>query len=323
MARMSRENKFGYGLAFLGLGLAYIIEHYFGAFWGLIAAASFTVIGLLLLVAGHTHREDGAETSNLGKWLMGSIIGILCIITVGGFSWKFWHEPPEPMARSVVSIAFADKKIADTTRVTSSLVATLRHKAETHPQPPAQEWHGIPDTGSVQFAGDGKGFHADPTDVTVTLGEMGIFTRPLTTFRAMPIPWSPFVFGDYSPIDLKLDWQTGKLNYRVTIRRTGAEPILIEDDKITIPGPYDFRYDFNYNDHAVELVDQNGQPIFQLTRPTPATFALKGIFPISPGRVIIANDQGYSVEPEVPSGFRIKPIFRHPYLKYPGQYIGP
>jgi len=46
---------------------------------------------------------------------------------------------------------------------------------------------------------------------------------------------------------------------------------------------------------------------------------MNGIFPF-PGGLILANENGATINPILPTNFSLKRIFKYPSWKYPGEY---
>jgi hypothetical protein len=52
---MDRSAKFAYGFCLMGIGLPYLIEHYFGPTAGTECAAIFVILAFGFIVSGHRH----------------------------------------------------------------------------------------------------------------------------------------------------------------------------------------------------------------------------------------------------------------------------
>jgi hypothetical protein len=110
----------------------------------------------------------------------------------------------------------------------------------------------------------------------------------------------------------------------VNVKVWGGTPntsiIEINGDDVVIRPP---NWDRNMNDNALEIVDQDANPVFQLIRLRPSHFLITGIFPVPGGGFMLAGDHGISYVATVPADFTITPIFRYPSWKYPGVYLHP
>jgi hypothetical protein len=120
-------------------------------------------------------------------------------------------------------------------------------------------------------------------------------------------------------VPVKFQLENGVVYCDVTI--WGGEdgpPITIIHNKFTVKP---MNLDRNSSANALEVVDQQGEPIFQFIRKTPAHYVMNGLIPIPQGGFILATDKGtrIGVQPPIPKG-ALKPIFKYPAWKYPGQY---
>jgi hypothetical protein len=80
--------------------------------------------------------------------------------------------------------------------------------------------------------------------------------------------------------------------------------------------------DKNSNEKALEIVNAHGVVLFQLIRKSSAEVVINGIFPIGKS-LLLAGPDGFYTRPtmEQINHFRLKPIFKYPAWKYPGQYV--
>ncbi len=84
-------------------------------------------------------------------------------------------------------------------------------------------------------------------------------------------------------------------------------------------------WDANYNDNAVEVVDnESGAPIFQLIRTSRNTIEIDGVFRSFGNAYVISRKDGLKTlrgeaALHIPSDL-LSPIFKHPYWMYPGQF---
>ena len=86
--------------------------------------------------------------------------------------------------------------------------------------------------------------------------------------------------------------------------------------------------DRNYNNSAMEFsTEPEGDPVFQLVVKANAQIIINGVFRSRQGNVFVATEHGvleYADPAHMPSLKSIlKPIFKHPRWKYPGQYAAP
>jgi hypothetical protein len=99
-----------------------------------------------------------------------------------------------------------------------------------------------------------------------------------------------------------------------------SPPIKIRHNEISGRPP---EWDINSDAGAFEIVNQNQQPVLQYAYMTPSHIVIKGIF-ISGPYVYYVSDSMFGSAPaesaqNVPKNFFIKPIFKYPSWKYPGQ----
>jgi len=157
---------------------------------------------------------------------------------------------------------------------------------------------------------------AKSDEVSFSLGEEGVTdTQTMESLRKGT--HTPFNLYGYTPVVLRAKGNV--LSYDVTIWGGSRQPpIEVKDNKFTVRVP---GWDYNSNGIAFEVVDESGAPIFQMIRKKPNHFVMNGIFPLPNGQLIVAGPNGlYGSTPSVPAGFSLKPIFKYPSWKYPGQY---
>lgn len=124
-----------------------------------------------------------------------------------------------------------------------------------------------------------------------------------------------YVLNDYRPVELYIE--NGQLYADVKIYGgRGLPPIEIKKNKVSNKPD---NWDLNSNENAMEIVNQDGIPIYQFLYKTPSHIVMNGIFPY-PGGFILANKGGAILNPELPTTFILKRIFKYPSWKYPGEY---
>jgi hypothetical protein len=74
-------------------------------------------------------------------------------------------------------------------------------------------------------------------------------------------------------------------------------------------------WDVNSTPAALEIVNERGEPVFHLIYKSPSEAKIEGVFQ-TPGGAYVINEhgEGYGLRPN------IKPVFKYPSWKYPGQY---
>ena len=81
-------------------------------------------------------------------------------------------------------------------------------------------------------------------------------------------------------------------------------------------------WDVNKNSKAIEVIDETGVPVFQFIYTSPTTVQILGSM-FSDGTTIYMTNDGIEIGPISEFGQRrpkLKPIFKHPAWKYPGEY---
>lgn len=158
-------------------------------------------------------------------------------------------------------------------------------------------------------------FSEDVEDFTFSLGERGISIGYSKKALEKKHINTGFVFNNYRPVELYIE--NGQLYADVKIYGgSGFPPIEIKKNKLSNK-PKD--WDFNSNEKAMEIVNENGVPIYQFFYKKPSHIVMNGIFPY-PGGLILANENGAVGNPLLPTTFKLKRIFKYPSWKYPGEY---
>ena len=99
---MNKETKFNYGLLFVGLALPIIADYFLGRAWGVIVAIVVLVIGGILLISGHAHREEGVTLSRKKKVGAFATVGALLALAFIGIRAVYAREfaPHREIAQS-------------------------------------------------------------------------------------------------------------------------------------------------------------------------------------------------------------------------------
>jgi hypothetical protein len=207
-------------------------------------------------------------------------------------------------ALTLISIAIADSWTHDF-RAAQTIVADKQLPQSTaSPLPEAQL---VP-----------PAFHEKIEDLSLTVGTLQLRTRgPSPIVVTGMIPPRLYVANGVLYLDVVL-W-SGSLN----------EPaIIVRGNEFAVKPP---GWDRNSNTNALEVVNENNEPVLQLIRLTPSNFRLNGIFPLRgggwpEGSVWLADDHRFGVrtpEQPFPADFKLTPIFKYPSWKYPGEYANP
>jgi len=81
-------------------------------------------------------------------------------------------------------------------------------------------------------------------------------------------------------------------------------------------------WDRNSSQNAIEVINSVGYPVFQLVRTRSDQIVIRGLFPFPDGSVFIASgNSSYFAAPGGSVSPNLKPIFKYPSWKYPGQYV--
>lgn len=128
----------------------------------------------------------------------------------------------------------------------------------------------------------------------------------------------PIKIGEYEPFKPYIE--NGKLFVDVNIySESGFPPIkIIKNELHNLPD----NWDRNFNNKALEIVNEDKKPVYQLIYKAPFNINIKGVFPI-PGGVLVADDiKGVSMISynNFPVKIKLSPIFKYPSWRYPGKY---
>jgi hypothetical protein len=159
----------------------------------------------------------------------------------------------------------------------------------------------------------------DLTDVvSFSLGEGGAtFSTSIERLRKMP--WAPFVVGANSP-NFSIFAEGNTLFVTASV---GGGPfgttIEVRNNTFAVRDP---SFETNSSDHALEVINAAHQPIFQLIEKNPAHIIINGYFPVPNSAPILAGPDGLTTgaSERQAAEFHLKPIFKYPAWKYPGQY---
>ncbi|WP_429752595.1 FKBP-type peptidyl-prolyl cis-trans isomerase [Vibrio minamisatsumaniensis] len=128
-------------------------------------------------------------------------------------------------------------------------------------------------------------------------------------------PNAPFHLGGHLPIKVYVEKK--KLYADVDVySASGLPPIKISKNVLSGVPP---TWDVNKSDKALEVVNANNQPIYQLVYKNDGHIIINGIFPF-PGGLVLADDSHMSINPQEPATLELSPIFKYPSWKYPSVY---
>jgi len=149
--------------------------------------------------------------------------------------------------------------------------------------------------------------------VIFSLGEQGISTGYAVT-DLEKTPREPFYLNGFKPV--KIYVRNGMPYADVKIYGgSGFPPIEIMNNQLLNKPP---SWDFNSNENALEVVNENHVPMYQFYYKSPSHIVVKGAFPF-PGGLLLAS-KGVIGNPTIPTDFKLDRIFKYPSWKYPGVY---
>jgi hypothetical protein len=158
----------------------------------------------------------------------------------------------------------------------------------------------------------------DPTfapgveEMTVFFGGFGVKFNPKASGTKI------FDIAGFVPI--RLHAEEDKLFADVTIYGGEGKPLIEITNNRFIVRPHN--WDRNSSNAALEIVDEKQRPILQLIYEKPTQIRINGYLPGPKGILLVgAGNKTYSNPgPEELAAISLKPIFKYPSWKYPGQY---
>lgn len=154
-----------------------------------------------------------------------------------------------------------------------------------------------------------NGFTEKDTVYFFSLGENGMTaSATVQGLKHGMIPFKGF------PIRVFSEPSDNNIHYEITVS-DGIFSVEVKDDKFVLNDP---GWDRNFNQRALEIVDENKNPVLQVIWKTPNHLIINGIFHFG-GVTIIADANGW--RPRRP-GDKLKPLFKYPSWQFPGQYAG-
>lgn len=158
-------------------------------------------------------------------------------------------------------------------------------------------------------------FREKAGNIVITVGG-NTMDFAVAVFRSGPV--YPLGLGQYRPITLKLVKEKLLFSFRLWSKE-GSPPVEVDDNeiKLNVPG-----WDWNYTANALEIVNENGIPVFQMIKKGPRRLTFNGVF-FGPGGVLLLSDNGLKFVGDpvvVPITKLPKPIFKYPAWKYPGKF---
>jgi hypothetical protein len=99
----------------------------------------------------------------------------------------------------------------------------------------------------------------------------------------------------------------------------GAQPVEIVNNEVKVPS-----WDTNYNESALEIVNEDLEPVLQIIYTRPRSVNITGVFSGYENRTFRVTPHGsVTLPPNAPVDPRLqlKRLFKYPSRKYPGQEI--
>lgn len=125
-------------------------------------------------------------------------------------------------------------------------------------------------------------------------------------------------FGDLASMDAYVE--KGKVYVNaVLFGDDNREAVALKHNEFTSPPA---KWDRNFDDTALEIVDGNLVPRFQLIYKDTRTVIINGVYKY-PGGLVVMTDDGMTLNPTPPLRFTMKRIFKYPSRLYQGQEITP
>ncbi|HXJ10644.1 MAG TPA: hypothetical protein VNH19_00110 [Candidatus Limnocylindrales bacterium] len=156
--------------------------------------------------------------------------------------------------------------------------------------------------------------------VTFSFGENGMsFPTSIERLRN-PLPWTPMVMRNGPAFSFYMSGETLLVDATIGAGGQFGPIIEVRGNRFAVRDPH---FDSNSNENALEVVAPDGQPIFQLIQKSPTHVVINGFFPADNGQSLwIAGPDGVQsvrMDADLPK-LRLRPIFKYPAWKYPGQY---
>jgi hypothetical protein len=151
------------------------------------------------------------------------------------------------------------------------------------------------------------------------------FRYGTNTWTCNPGQWTPgqwtfkpIPFGGNVPIVVAVKGNRIRVSVRIW-NGSGQPAVELRHNKFIVRP---INWDSNSNANALEVVDENQAPVFQLIKRTPSQLIVNGVFPMLTGVAVLSEAAGMHINPSNMSEARkaLKPIFLYPAWKHRGQY---
>jgi len=161
-----------------------------------------------------------------------------------------------------------------------------------------------------------EGFREKVEEVSFSFGSG--MTDTETVDRLRREVYRPFNFNGFHPVRLHMKKDVFLFGFTIWGGK-GKPPVEVKDNEFTVRG---LGYDRNSSANALEIINADGIPLFQMIRKTPTDVVVNGVFPIPSGGLILAGPEGLltGAGPDQLADFHLPPIFKYPSWRYPGEY---
>jgi hypothetical protein len=264
-------------------------------------AAVFVLIVSLLIFAVLSQQE----ISQFRGWARGNrqivIVGCIVVFAVLGF---------------VVGKLITGKAFVSTAAPTLPPAPPLEHSASTLKppiDPPKQHVLELPKPNLKVKTAPSKpiaeqGFHEKVQKYFISLGE-GLSVS--ATVEGLKAGMSPF---EGYPTRVFSQENDNDIHYEIAVWN-GTRAIVVKDNEFSLGWS---GLDRNYDNHTLEIVDENLGPILQVIWKTPSELVINGIFQL-PGTNTVFIADSHSLRTWKP-GERITALFKYPSRRFLGQY---
>jgi hypothetical protein len=158
---------------------------------------------------------------------------------------------------------------------------------------PDKKFSRMPDKIRISFGGTTVSYSADK-----------IIDKKVIPFKGMGVDLTAYIEDKILYIDTNI--YSGK-----------NKPIIkISKNKMSL---LPHKWDYNSTNKALEVVNENKIPVYQLIYLEPNHISISGIF-VSGNNILIADKNGLHLNPKLPFSYLTERIFKYPSWKYPSEY---
>lgn len=188
-----------------------------------------------------------------------------------------------------------------------------RNIEETPPGPSTPQPQPQPQV--AQPSADRPTFRHRSSSVTLTVGGIS-GTRRIEDLRTKPDPHM-LIFWGYSPFLVYVEGDRLYVDVKLYAGPGIPSIELKHNDLVQKPA----NWDLNFNNTALEIVNEDKDPVFQLIYRDDSHILINGKFPI-PNGVALARDGQFSVTNQLQEirDFRLKQLFKYPAWRHKGEY---